>query len=79
MPQSSVNVKGQITLPMAYRKKFGIHPKDIVTITNTADAIVVRKAKSIFEFEGALGAAGSLEDERAAAMEAAARHTLGED
>lgn len=79
MPQSSVNIKGQITLPQAYRKQFGIHPKDIVTITNTADAIIVRKAKNLFELEGALGTAGSSEDERTAAMEASARHTLGED
>lgn len=79
MARSSVNVKGQVTLPLAYRKKYGIHPKDIVTITDTGDAIVIRKAKSLFELEGILGKAGSSDNERKAAMEGAARHTKGED
>jgi AbrB family looped-hinge helix DNA binding protein len=79
MPQSSVNVKGQITLPKAYRKKYGIHPRDIVTITDTGDAIVIRKARSIFELEGSLGKAGSQDEERKAAMEGAARHAAGDE
>jgi AbrB family looped-hinge helix DNA binding protein len=79
MARSSVNVKGQVTLPLAYRKKYGIHPKDIVTITDTGDAIVIRKAKSLFELEGILGKVGSSDNERKAAMEGAARHTKGED
>lgn len=79
MARSSVNVKGQVTLPLAYRKKYGIHPKDIVTITDTGDALVIRKAKDIFELEGTLGKASSAENERKAAMEGAARHSKGED
>ncbi|MCK7467158.1 MAG: AbrB/MazE/SpoVT family DNA-binding domain-containing protein [Desulfosudis oleivorans] len=27
-----MNVKGQVTLPLSIRKKYGIKPKDIVTI-----------------------------------------------
>lgn len=76
MPQSSVNVKGQITLPKAYRKKYGINPKDVVTITDTGDALVIRKAKSIFEFKGFAGKAKSQEEEREAAMEGASQHAL---
>jgi AbrB family looped-hinge helix DNA binding protein len=79
MARSSVNVKGQVTLPLEFRKKYGIHPKDLVTIIDTGDAIVIRKAKNFLELEGVLGKAGSAEDERNAAMEGAARHTKGED
>jgi AbrB family looped-hinge helix DNA binding protein len=78
MPQSYVNVKGQITLPKAYRKKYGIHPKDIVTITDAGDALVIRKARSFFDLEGSLGKAYSQDEERKAAMEGAARRATGE-
>lgn len=79
MAQSSVNIKGQVTLPQAFRKKYGIHPKDIVTITDTGDAIVIRKAKRLFDLEGAFGKSTAAKDDRAAAMEGAARHAGGED
>lgn len=79
MAQSSVNVKGQVTLPLSIRKKYGIKPKDIVTIEDVGDAIVIHKAKSIFAFGGAFGKAAPEDQERKAAMEGAARHAQGED
>jgi AbrB family looped-hinge helix DNA binding protein len=77
--RSSVNVKGQVTLPLAIRKKYGIKPKDIVTIEDAGDAIVIHKAKSIFEFEGAFGKAAPADQERKAAMVGAARRSMGDD
>lgn len=79
MAQSSVNVKGQVTLPQSLRKKYGIKPKDIVTIEDAGDAIVIHKAKNIMEFEGAFGKAASVDQERKAAMVGAARRVTGDD
>ena len=79
MAQSSVNVKGQITLPLSLRKKYGIKPKDIVTIDDAGDAIVIHKAKNIFEFEGAFGKAAPADQERKSAMVGAARRAAGDD
>lgn len=78
MPQSAVSTKGQITLPLAYRKKYGINPKDLVTIEDTGEAIIIRKARNFLKMEGMLGAASTAAEERAAAMEGAASHSLGD-
>jgi len=79
MPQSSVTAKGQITLPLAFRRKYDIHPKDLVTIEDTGSTIVIRKTKSIFELEGILGSASSVNEERESAMDGATLHALGDD
>jgi bifunctional DNA-binding transcriptional regulator/antitoxin component of YhaV-PrlF toxin-antitoxin module len=79
MPQSAVSIKGQITLPLAYRKKYDINPKDFVTIEDTGEAIIIRKARNFLEMEGMLGAASTVAEERTAAMEGAARHSLGDE
>jgi AbrB family looped-hinge helix DNA binding protein len=79
MPQSSVSIKGQITLPLTYRKKYGINPKDLVTIEDNGEAIIIRKAKNFLAMEGMLGAASTVAEERAAAIEGAALHSLGDE
>jgi AbrB family looped-hinge helix DNA binding protein len=79
MPQSSVSTKGQITLPLTYRKKYGINPKDLVTIEDNGEAIIIRKAKNFLAMEGILGTASTVVKERAAAMEGAAKHSRGDD
>jgi AbrB family looped-hinge helix DNA binding protein len=79
MPQSAVSPKGQITLPLAYRKKYGINPKDLVTIEDNGEAIIIRKAKNFLVMEGILGAASTVAEERAAAMEGAAKHSLEDE
>jgi bifunctional DNA-binding transcriptional regulator/antitoxin component of YhaV-PrlF toxin-antitoxin module len=79
MPQSAVSTKGQITLPLAYRKKYDINPKDLVTIEDTGEAIIIRKARNFLAMEGMLGATSTVAEERAAAMEGATRHSLGNE
>ena len=60
MPQSAVSAKGQITLPLAYRKKYGINSKDLVTIEDSGEAIIIRKARNFLAMEGILGAASTV-------------------
>jgi AbrB family looped-hinge helix DNA binding protein len=43
---SSVSPKGQITLPVAVRKRLGIKPKDKVSIRLEGDRVVVEVAKT---------------------------------
>lgn len=43
---SSVSPKGQITLPVEFRKVLDIEPKDVVVITVEGDTISIEKAAS---------------------------------
>ena len=43
---SSVSPKGQITIPVDIRQKFGIDPKDKVSFEVIADAILVKPMRS---------------------------------
>lgn len=79
MPLSAVNVKGQVTLPLPMRIKYGINPKDRVLVEDTGESIVIRKAPNIFDLKGTLGKALSPEKEREAAIDAATRHVMGKD
>ena len=55
MAVSTVSVKGQITLPASLRRQLGIKPHDRVLIELAEDAIVVKTALDLFEYEGFLG------------------------
>jgi AbrB family looped-hinge helix DNA binding protein len=79
MQIATVSSKGQITLPARSRKALGLKPRDRVWVHHGDGAIVIRKAPDLFELEGFLGKAGTLEEEQAALEEAVARHVLGKE
>ncbi|HPO15693.1 MAG TPA: AbrB/MazE/SpoVT family DNA-binding domain-containing protein [Candidatus Hydrogenedentes bacterium] len=57
MPIAIVSPKGQITLPISFRKRLGMKPHDRVNIELNGDAIVVKRVADFFELEGFLGKA----------------------
>ena len=83
MPIIKVSDKGQITLPVAIRRKFRVEPQSQVSVEVRDDEIVLRPIKSIMELEGILHAYAhpgkpSWEEERDEMERAVAQHVLGE-
>lgn len=52
MPLAHVSNKGQITLPAAIRRKFGIAPNSTVEVVVRDDIIIVRPLRSVMELGG---------------------------
>lgn len=77
MPVSTVSSKGQITLPVRFRRKLGIRPNDRVVIEATEEGLLVRKAADLFELEGFLGKALPGDEERKRMKGAIARRVAG--
>ena len=78
MPIATVSRKGQVTLPARMRRKLGIKPQDRVVIETHEDAILIKRAKDLFELKGFLGKAKPAGEERAAMMKAVAEHVVGD-
>lgn len=51
--ESSVTIKGQITLPAVLRKRFGLHRGRKVMFAETQEGILVKPAKLVDETKGA--------------------------
>lgn len=51
---SSVNIKGQITIPSEIRKKIGVKHQDRVVVTKEDDKIVVRLLPDIKQLRGSV-------------------------
>lgn len=49
MLQSSVTTKGQVTIPVELREKFGIKPGDLVGFVDTGETIVLQRQESSIE------------------------------
>ncbi|MGD0999319.1 MAG: AbrB/MazE/SpoVT family DNA-binding domain-containing protein [Candidatus Brocadiia bacterium] len=77
MPVSTISVKGQITLPIAFRRKLGIKPHDRIVIELEDKAIVVKRAPDLFEFAGVAGKALPPEEEERRMLKAVAAHVRG--
>ncbi len=52
MTEVSVTKKGQITILVKLRRKFGLEEGSKVEVTEKDDVIVVRKLQSIFDLAG---------------------------
>jgi AbrB family looped-hinge helix DNA binding protein len=52
MTEVSVTRKGQITIPVKLRRKFGIEEGSRVEVLEEGGVIVIRKALSIFDLAG---------------------------
>ena len=77
MPVSTISSKGQITLPISFRRKLGIKPHDRLSIELEDKVIVVKPALDLFEFEGIAGKALSREEEERRMRKAVAAHVKG--
>ncbi|HOS94448.1 MAG TPA: AbrB/MazE/SpoVT family DNA-binding domain-containing protein [Armatimonadota bacterium] len=53
MASARVSSKGQITLPAALRRKFGIGPSSTVEVEGREGEIVIRPLRSVSEVRGA--------------------------
>jgi len=77
-----VSQRGQITIPVAARRKLGIKPRSRVSVEVGEKEIVIRPVKSISELYGILrdreGKPGDWESERAVAEAAVARQVEDE-
>ena len=77
MSIGTISKKGQITLPVAFRKRLGMKPGDRVLIESTDDAIVVKRAADFFRFEGFLGKALPEAEERKRMLRAVSQRAKG--
>lgn len=51
---TTVTQKGQVTIPIDFRKKFGLQSGSKVYFEDTGDVMTVRPAPDFFSFRGAL-------------------------
>jgi antitoxin PrlF len=79
MPLSILSSKGQITLPARIRKKVGLKIHDRVSIETMDDSIIIRRVADIFTFEGFLGKALPVDQERKQMQEGVSAHVQGSD
>jgi AbrB family looped-hinge helix DNA binding protein len=68
---STVTSKGQITIPMLIRKRYGIHANDKIDFIVEGDRIILAPVKTLRDLRGAVtGKSGDLNTERQAAKKA---------
>lgn len=75
---STVSTKGQVTIPAAIRKKYGLCPNDRVDFITEGDRIILVPVKTLRDFRGAVAGSGAPDDERQAAKNAVARRIIEE-
>ena len=78
MMTTKVNPKGQITIPVSIRKKYGLCTNDRVDFVIEGDKIVLIPVKTLRDFRGSVTGTGDPEKERQAAKEAVSRRTIEE-
>jgi len=61
MTEVSVTRKGQITIPVELRRKFGIDEGSKVEVVEEGNSIVIRKLPSIFDLAGCGAGKGDVE------------------
>ncbi len=62
MTEVSVTRKGQITIPVKIRRKFGIEESSKVEVVEEEGKIVIRKCPSIFDLAGSGVGKGDVEE-----------------
>jgi antitoxin PrlF len=62
MTEVSVTRKGQITIPVEIRRKFGIEESSKVEVVEEEGKIVIRKCPSIFDLAGSGVGKGDVEE-----------------
>jgi len=62
MTEVSVTRKGQITIPVELRRKFGIDEGSKIEVVEEEGIIVIRKLRSIFDLAGNGAGKGDVEE-----------------
>jgi AbrB family looped-hinge helix DNA binding protein len=62
MTEVVVTRKGQITIPVEIRRKFGIEESSKVEVVEEGGVIVIRKLPSIFDLAGSGAGKGDVEE-----------------
>jgi AbrB family looped-hinge helix DNA binding protein len=75
---STITTKGQITVPVAIRKLYGLHPHDRVDFIPDGDRIVLIPVKTLRDFRGTVTGAGDPDQERQVAKDEVARRIIEE-
>jgi len=68
VPYSKITKKGQMTIPIDYRRKHNLHEGTLVTIEETDKGLIIKPIPDIAESAGALSKYAELEDVLAALM-----------
>lgn len=74
-----VSSRGQVTIPVEFRRVLGIKPHDLLVVESVEDTIVVRRIRNLLDLKGFCGKALPMEQEQLMIEESAARHALGLD
>lgn len=75
---STITTKGQVTIPVSIRKKYGLYANDRVDFTIEGDKIVFIPVKTLRDFRGSVTGTGVPDKERQSAKEAVSRRTIDE-
>lgn len=75
---STVTTKGQVTIPIAIRKKHGLGPHDKVDFITEGGRIILIPVKTLRDFRGVVKGKGDCHTERQVAKDGVSRRTLEE-
>lgn len=75
---ATVTTKGQVTIPVSIRKKFGLGPNDRVDFIAEGDRIILIPVKTLRDFRGSVPAGGDSDGERQTAKDAVSRRIIEE-
>jgi len=75
---STITTKGQVTIPVSIRKKYGLCTNDRVDFIIEDDRIVLIPVKTLRDFRGSVTGIGDPDKERQAAKEAVSSRTIEE-
>jgi AbrB family looped-hinge helix DNA binding protein len=62
MPYSRITTKGQMTIPVDARRKYGLEEGSIVTVEETKEGLLLKRAPDIIASAGALSKFGDAND-----------------
>jgi AbrB family looped-hinge helix DNA binding protein len=62
MPYSKITSKGQITIPVGARKRYGLEDGSMVTVEETEEGLLLKPAPDIIASAGALSKFGDAND-----------------
>lgn len=62
MPYSKITSKGQMTIPVGARKKYGLEDGSIVMVEETKEGLLLKRAPDIIASAGALSEFGDAAD-----------------
>jgi antitoxin PrlF len=75
---STITTKGQVTIPISIRKKYGLGPNDRVDFITEGDKIILVPVKTLRDFRGSVTGKGDPDQERQAAKDMVSRKTIEE-